>query len=383
MTDLAVIAEAFFQPFVLRSMQMRNRIVMSPMTREFSPNGVPDDNVVEYYRRRATGGVGLIVTEGTGIDHPLSVDNPRIPLIYGADALAGWKRVVDAVHAAGGAIVPQLWHQGVLRNADRSAQPDRLGLRPSGLWGTPGVTSYPEEYVRRMVAPTQPMTDEDIADVIASYARAARCALDAGFDGIAIHGAHGYLIDTFFWPDTNKRQDRFGGDAKARAAFGVEVVRAIRMEIGEGPPIIFRFSQHKQQDYKARFARTPEELGIMLGVLADAGVDLFDASSRRFNMPAFEGSELTLAGWARKLTGKPSMAVGGVGLNNWLQDTFNNRGETQAINNLDEVRRLFDAGMFDMIAVGRALISDPAWVEKARAGAPFLPFDKTCLTRLE
>jgi 2,4-dienoyl-CoA reductase-like NADH-dependent reductase (Old Yellow Enzyme family) len=92
---------------------------------------------------------------------------------------------------------------------------------------------------------------------------------------------------------------------------------------------------------------------------------------------------MTLAGWARKLTGKPSMAVGGVGLNNWLQDTFNNRGETQAINNLDEVRRLFDAGMFDMIAVGRALISDPAWVEKARAGAPFLPFDKTCLTRLE
>ncbi|CAN5220063.1 NADH:flavin oxidoreductase [soil metagenome] len=376
------IAAPFFEPLQLRSMTIRNRIAMAPMTREFSPGGVPGADVVDYYRRRAAGGVGMVVTEGVGIETPVSVDGTAIPHMYGDAALAGWKAVVDAVHAEGAVIVPQLWHQGVLRDPARSAFPDDRGHRPSGLWGTPGVVSYEEEYITRVSSPTDPMTDEEIADVIVAYARSARNAAAAGFDGIAIHGAHGYLIDSFFWRDTNHRTDRFGGDARARAEFGVEVVRAIRREVGEDLPIIFRFSQHKQQDYKARFADTPEELGIILGALADAGVDLFDASSRRFDMIAFDGSDLNLAGWARKLTGKPSMAVGGIGLNNWLQDTFKGRGETLAINNLDEVRRLYDRGMFDMIAVGRALISDPEWALKARSGEAFIPYDVTSLGRL-
>ena len=376
------VAAPFFEPFRLRGMNLRNRIAMAPMTREFSPGGVPTAAVAEYYRRRAAGGVGLIVTEGTGIDIPVAVDGTSIPHLHGEAARAGWRAVVDAVHAEGAAIVPQLWHQGCLRDPARSSHPDQRGHRPSGLWGTPGVVSYDADYIARVSPPTDPMTDEDIADVIAAFADAARNAAEAGFDGVAIHGAHGYLIDSFLWRDTNQRTDRFNGDARARAQFGVEVVRAIRAAIGEDLPIIFRFSQHKQQDYKARFADSPEELGTILGALADAGVDLFDASSRRFDMPAFEGSDLNLAGWARKLTGKPSMVVGGIGLNNWVQDTFKGRGETQAVNNLDQVRRLFDRGMFDMIAVGRALLSDPAWVERARAGEPFVPYDPACLQHL-
>ena len=376
------VAAPFFEPFRLRGMNLRNRIAMAPMTREFSPGGVPTAAVAEYYRRRAAGGVGLIVTEGTGIDIPVAVDGTSIPHLHGEAARAGWRAVVDAVHAEGAAIVPQLWHQGCLRDPARSSHPDQRGHRPSGLWGTPGVVSYDADYIARVSPPTDPMTDEDIADVIAAFADAARNAAEAGFDGVAIHGAHGYLIDSFLWRDTNQRTDRFNGDARARAQFGVEFVRAIRAAIGEDLPIIFRFSQHKQQDYKARFADSPEELGTILGALADAGVDLFDASSRRFDMPAFEGSDLNLAGWARKLTGKPSMVVGGIGLNNWVQDTFKGRGETQAVNNLDQVRRLFDRGMFDMIAVGRALLSDPAWVERARAGEPFVPYDPACLQHL-
>ncbi len=372
----------FFEPFTLRSMTVANRFAMAPMTRDFSPGGVPGADVAEYYRKRAAGGVGLIVTEGVGVDHPAAVDWTGVPHMYGEAALAGWRGVVDAVHGAGGKIVPQLWHQGPLRNPLNSARPDVLGQRPSGLWGTPGLTSYEDDYVARMATPTAPMTEEDIADVIAAFARSARNAIDVGFDGIAIHGAHGYLIDSFFWPDTNRRTDRWGGSVRARAEFGVEIVKAIRAAIGEDLPILFRFSQHKQQDYNARFAETPEELGIILGALADAGVDMFDASIRRFTMAAFEGSDMTLPGWARKLTGKPSMTVGGIGLNNWLQDTFKGRGETLAINNLDEVRRLFDDGMFDMVAVGRALISDPEWVQKARTGAPFTPYDATSLGRL-
>lgn len=381
-SSLAEIASPFFEPLSLGSVTLKNRIVMSPMTREFSPSGIPGTDVADYYRRRAEGGAGLIITEGVGISCSAAVDNQAIPHMHGDAALVGWKQVVDDVHAAGGKIFPQLWHQGPLRNASISSHPDLIGLRPSGLWGTPGVTSYTEEFIESILPATKPMTESEIADVIARYGQAAAAAKTVGFDGIAIHGGHGYLIDSFFWPATNQRTDSYGGSAVNRAHFGAEVVKAIRAEIGSDMPIMFRFSQHKQQDYKARFAQTPDELGMILNALADAGVDVFDVSSRRFDMLAFEGSDITLSGWARKLTGKPSMTVGGIGLNNWLQDTFNGRGETLAINNLDEVRKLFDQNMFDLIAVGRAFLSDPAWPEKARKGEPFLPFDKSSVARL-
>lgn len=382
MADMMELAAPFFEPFALRSMQIRNRIAMAPMTRLFSPGGTPGADVAEYYRRRAAGGVGLIVTEGIGIDEDLAIDDPAIPVLRGKDRIAAWRRVTDAVHADGAPIVSQLWHQGPVREPKRSTRPELSGLRPSGLWGTPGFTSISEDQVRRSIEPTTPMSEEQIADVIAAYGQAAANAIEAGFDGVEVHGAHGYLIDTFFWRDTNRRQDRYGGDAAGRATFGAEVVRSIRAAIGQKRPIIFRFSQHKQQDYNARFADTPEELGVVLGSLADAGVDMFHASERRFNMPAFGGSELTLSGWARKLTNRPSMAVGGIGLNNWLQDTIGRRGETLTLNNLPEVRRLFDRGMFDMFAVGRALISDPQWVKRLRSGEPFLPYDRKSLKHL-
>lgn len=357
---------------------------MSPMTREFSPRRVPGSDVAEYYSRRARGGVGLIITEGVAIDDPASVDHPRVPAMYGAEALAGWRAVTDAVHAGGGKIFPQLWHQGVLRNPSRAEFPEVPARRPSGFWGTPGLTSYPSEYVEAMRTPTAPMTDEDIADVVGSFARAARDAiLFAGFDGIALHGAHGYLIDTFFWDVTNRRTDRYGETPKGRAAFGAEIIRAIRAEIGDTIPIMFRFSQHKQQDYEARFADTPEVLEVILGALADAGADIFDASSRRFNRPAFEGSPLTLAGWAKKLTGKPAMAVGGIGLNNWLQDTLKARNETVSIDNLDEAAGYIERGEFDFLGVGRALLNDPNWPERVRNREVFLDFDRSFLERLE
>lgn len=357
---------------------------MSPMTREFSPRRIPGSDVAEYYSRRARGGVGLIITEGVAIDDPASVDHPRVPAMYGAEALAGWRAVTDAVHAGGGKIFPQLWHQGVLRNPSRAEFPEVPARRPSGFWGTPGLTSYPSEYVEAMRTPTAPMTDEDIADVVGSFARAARDAiLFAGFDGIALHGAHGYLIDTFFWDVTNRRTDRYGETPKGRAAFGAEIIRAIRAEIGDTIPIMFRFSQHKQQDYEARFADTPEVLEVILGALADAGADIFDASSRRFNRPAFEGSPLTLAGWAKKLTGKPAMAVGGIGLNNWLQDTLKARNETVSIDNLDEAAGYIERGEFDFLGVGRALLNDPNWPEHVRNHEVFLNFDRSLLERLE
>src|SRR3546814_3700955 len=122
------------------------------------------------------------------------------------------------------------------------------------------------------------------------------------------------MIDAFLWSGCNRREDGWGGNLHRRGRFAVEVVRAVRRNIGEEKPIFFRFSQWKQQDYAARLAASPAELEQILGPLVDAGVDVFDASTRRYDDPAFEGSTHSLAAWAKRVTGKPCVAVGGVGL---------------------------------------------------------------------
>ena len=377
--------ESLFSPFALRSVCLSNRFVMAPMTRCFSPNGVPGPDVAEYYRRRAAGGVGLIFTEGVEIPHPVAVDYPDAPHMYGTDALAGWQRVVEGVHGGGAKIFPQLWHQGVMWNVEygKLEDPSRHAMRPSGIWGpADGTISIPEQARSRSLAETRPMTEEEIQDAISAYATAARNAKAIGMDGIAIHGAHGYLIDDFLWAYTNRRTDRWGGKRRDRARFGVEVVKAIRREIGEDMPIALRFSQFKMQDYRARLADTPEELAELLTPLADAGVDLFDASQRFFDTPIFSGSELNLAGWAKKLTGKASMTVGGIGLDKAKGPAKHIDDSQTSTNNLPRVVERFTQGEFDLVCVGRSLLNDPDWLRKARAGEDFLPFNPENLTRL-
>ena len=370
-----------FQRIQVRGLALANRVVMAPMTREFSPDGVPGDDVVAYYRRRAAAETGLIITEGVGIDHPAALGEAGlgeadIPHLYGDEALAGWRRVVESVHAAGGKIIPQLWHQGVMREQGTGPHPEAPSVRPSGLWGPIGrQSSIQPEYVARISAPTQPMTEQEIADVIAAYARSARRAKDAGFDGIAIHGAHGYLIDTFFWAETNHRTDWWGGGIRERARFGAEVVKAICAEIGPDLPIFFRFSQWKQQDFRARLATNPQELEELLTPLAEAGVDVFDGSIRYFQRPEFEGSPLNLSGWAKKVTGKLAMAVGGIGLDRGMYDS-NRDGKAAASNNIELLMERFNRGEFDLIAVGRSLLNDPEWTRKLRRGEPQLPYDQ-------
>ncbi|MFE3290023.1 NADH:flavin oxidoreductase [Rhodococcus sp. NPDC059234] len=360
-----------FAPLQVRSLALPNRIVMSPMTREHSPGGVPGPDVAAYYRRRADGGTGLVITEGVAIDHPTAVDSSNVPRLHGETALGGWRQVVDGVHEAGGRIVPQLWHVGPLWGAMGAVDPATTPMRPSGLWGRVGRTVYPDSYVERASVPTRAMTERDIEDVIAAYVRSARNAVDVGFDGIAIHAGHGYLLDAFLWESTNRRTDHWGGDLRRRTHFPVEVVRAVRREIGPDLPIFYRFSQHKQQDYGARIADTPDELSVVLGALVEAGVDVLDASIRRFDLPAFEGSDLTLAGWAKKLTGATSMAVGSVGLSKSLRDAG-----TPEPADLDGLLRRLDAQEFDLVAIGRLHLADPALARTLLGGGPVPTFDR-------
>ncbi|OXM21410.1 12-oxophytodienoate reductase [Rhodococcus erythropolis] len=364
-----------FQPLRIRSLELSNRIVMSPMTRTYSIEGVPGRDVADYYRRRAEGGTGLIVTEGVAIDHETAVDHANVPNLHTPAAQAGWRKVVDDVHAAGGKIVPQLWHVGPLWGAMTQMDPSLKPMRPSGEWGPLGVTSYSAAYVERAQASTEAMTEQDIQDVVDAYVRSAKHAVELGFDGIAIHGGHGYLLDSFFWEGTNQRDDAWGGDLERRTKFPAAVVAAIRAAIGPDLPIIYRFSQHKQQDFTAKIAETPEELGVILGALVDAGVDVLDASIRRFDVPAFEGSDLSLAGWAKKLTGAVTMAVGSVGIGKSLRDS-RIEGVAPVVDNIPQLEERIGSGEFDLIAIGRLHLADPALATTLRDGSPLPAFDR-------
>ncbi|WP_118976442.1 NADH:flavin oxidoreductase [Taibaiella koreensis] len=336
-----------FSPFQLKSLSTRNRFVMSPMTRSFSPGGIPTPEVAQYYQRRAEAGVGLILSEGTAIDRPAAVNDPGVPHFHGDAALAGWQQVATAVRGAGGQMGPQLWHAGIQDNHASGWLPATPFEGPSGVGN--GVA----------------MTDADIADTITAFGTAAKAAKQMGFSCVELQGAHGYLIDQFFWHHTNRRTDRFGGNTLAmRSRFAVEVIREVRRQTGEDFTLIFRLSQWRFTDVKSKLATTPQELEAWLQPLADAGVDIFHCSTRRFSEPEFNDSDLNLAGWAKKLTGKATITVGSVGLDKDVTTIFT--GEAAKPAPIDELRRRMDKEEFDLVAVGRPLLADPFWVQKVR-----------------
>lgn len=347
-------AEILSRPVSLNGLTVPNRIAMAPMTRQFSPGGVPGEDVAGYYARRAAAGVGLIVTEGTYVGHDSAGQSDRIPRFHGAEQLAGWTKVADAVHAAGGAIVPQLWHIGMVREAGDPPYTEAPAVGPSGirLNGTEGTGKA--------------MTLADLDEVVAAFAEAAATAERIGFDGVELHGAHGYLIDQFLWAGTNRRTDAYGGDPVARTKFATEIVAAVRDSVSADFPVLFRYSQWKSDNYDARLAETPQELETILTRLAAAGVDAFHASTRRYWLPEFDGSDLNLAGWTKKITGKPTITVGSVGLDGDFIRGFS--GEGSQVASLDNLLDRLERDEFDLVAVGRSLLQDPEWAAKVLDG---------------
>ncbi|MEE1753542.1 NADH:flavin oxidoreductase [Streptomyces sp. SP18CS02] len=362
-------ADTLARPFSVRGLTSRNRIAMAPMTRQFSPGGVPGQDVADYYTRRAAGGVGLIITEGTYVDHPSAGTSDRVPRFHGEDALAGWAGVADSVHRAGGAIIPQLWHVGVTRTEGAGPVADAEPVGPSGV----SLAGEPKG---------RAMTQQDLDDVIAAFADAAAAAERIGFDGIELHGAHGYLIDQFLWAGSNRRTDAYGGDIVARTRFAAEIVAACRAAVSDAFPIFFRMSQWKMDAYEAKLAETPEELESLLTPLAAAGVDVFHASTRRYWLPEFDDSDLNLGGWVKKISGLPTVTVGSVGLDGDFFNAF--QGNGSQVTGIDQLLDRLERDEFDMVAVGRALIADPEWAEKTLGGrtGDITPFDAGMLSTL-
>ncbi|GAB2575142.1 12-oxophytodienoate reductase [Paractinoplanes abujensis] len=313
---------ALVQPVTLVGLPLTSQFVMAPMTRERSPGGIPTAQNAAYYRRRAEHGIGLIITEGVLVDHPSAGHQTDVPRLTEGAAEAGWKQVTSEVHAAGGRIAAQLWHLGSRREP----------VDGYASW-TPAT-----------------MTGRDFDTLLSAYAESARVAVRAGFDAVEVHAAHGYLLDEFLWPVTNP--------TLAHRDFPAEVVRAIRAEIPSCMPLIVRFSQFKERDYSARIAETPAELATVLEGLRAAGADVLHASQRRFWEPIFDGSHLNLAGWAKHLTGLPSITVGSIGL------TRDFASSARMAELLDRRAR----GEYDLIGLGRVLLGNPAWVTLAAAG---------------
>jgi len=352
-------------------LQLPNRIVMPAMGRCFAQDGVIVPGYQDYFRRRAEGGVGLLIGEATAIGHAVASSSPVHSWFHGEPPLAAWRAVVESVHAAGGRFMPQLWHAGLLRGPGKAGampNPECAPIRPSG-WATALVQplGVPGNVIHEAQKLGEPMSRRDIDDVIGAFGQAAADARAIGCDGIELHGAHGYLIDQFFWAAMNFRKDAYGGDLASRTRFACEVVAECRRRTAPDFPILFRFSQWKQQDYTVKLASNPVELGHFLQPLSEAGVDLFDCSTRRFWEPEFAGSPLNLAGWTKHLTGKPTMTVGSVGLDKANWDV----GEAASLSNagrasLTPLIERLEAGEFDLVGVGRALINNPEWAHHVR-----------------
>jgi 2,4-dienoyl-CoA reductase-like NADH-dependent reductase (Old Yellow Enzyme family) len=341
-----------FSPINLNGVQLRNRFVMPGMQRGHCHNGSPLIALAEYYGRRAQGGVGLVIGESCAVDHA-SATAQETACHLNAATLYAWSLCVDAVHKAGGEMLLQLWHEGALRNPS-----DGRTLSPSG-------TAYPGH------SGGHAATIAELDELRAAYVRSALLARSAGAAGVEVHACHGYLLDQFLWEATNSRSDPYGGpEMRNRVRFPAEIVAAIRAECGPDFLISFRFSQWKQYAYDAMIAPQPEDLEIMLAALKTAGVNVFHASTRRFWVPPWPQSPLSMAGWTRKLTQLPTIAVGSVGLDRDVMESFTREDEAEAevARSITELATRFSNGEFDMVAVGRSLIGDPEWVEKLRTG---------------
>lgn len=342
---------SLFKPIKINNLVVPNRIAMAPMTRMMSPDGIPGQNVKDYYQRRAAGEVGLIITEGVEVSHPSSSGYPNVPG-FQDKADEGWKNIIEAVQAEGSRIFPQLWHVGAMRKEGMAPDPKVPGYTPSGLVNTNKEAAHA-------------MSAEEVEMLIECFVKDIIKIKDLGFDGVELHGAHGYLIDNFFWEGTNQRDDTYGGEIDKRTKFACEIIKRARKEIGRDFPIAIRFSQWKQQDYEAKIAHTPEELEKFLMPLVDAGVDVFHASNRRYWESEFEGSDLNLAGWTKKISGLPTITVGSVGLKSDFIGLYAGEDAVESAP-IDELVNRLDAEEFDMVAVGRALLSDPEWVKKIK-----------------
>ncbi|WP_267396928.1 MULTISPECIES: alkene reductase [unclassified Sphingomonas] len=333
---------SLFDPVTLGDIPAANRVLMAPLTRGRATDGhVPTEIMIDYYRQRA--GAGLIITEGTGVSRQ-GMGWPNAPGLWTEEQIEAWKPITAAVHEAGGHIVAQIWHMG------RLARPDVTGVTPLSSSATRAPYHKPENpYVEAQAA-----TLDDIARAQDEYAEAARAALRAGFDGVQLHGANGYLIDQFLRDGTNFRDDEYGGSPENRVRFMRELVARVVDAIGAGRTSIRLSPNGETQGADDSnplsvfipAAQALDDLGIAFLELRELGPD-----------GTFGSTEVPkLSPEIRKVFSGPLIL---------------NQDYTLA-----EAQADLDSGLADGIAFGRPFIANPDLVERLRTGAPLAKDDQ-------
>lgn len=344
-----------FQPTQIGDIALKNHIVMAPLTRNRSPGAIPNDLNVEYYRQRAT--AGLIITEATAITHQ-GQGYADVPGLYSKEALDGWKRVTDAVHAEGGKIVVQMWHVG--RISHNTLQPNdgkpvsstnRVAKAKTYLVNADGTGSFADTSEPRALEASE------IPGIIEDYRKAARAAIDAGFDGVEIHGANGYLLDQFMRDGVNDRTDEYGGSIENRTRFTFQVVEAVTKEIGARRTAI-RISpvtpsgESYDSNPQALFTHVVEGLAKydLAYIHVVEGQTGGERDYRQRDNPSFDYTALRAA--YEKAGGKAAWMV---------NNGYNKDMAIAAVEN----------GKADLVAFGKPFISNPDLVERLEKNLPF------------
>jgi 2,4-dienoyl-CoA reductase-like NADH-dependent reductase (Old Yellow Enzyme family)/thioredoxin reductase len=319
-------------------LRVKNRLVMAPMgSRLANEVGGVSQRQIDYYAERAKGGVGTIIVEITGVDSPVGVASPKTLTIHDDIYTGGHNELTEAVHAFGAKIISQLGHVGRNRRAVYGAQPVAPSAIPCKFFG---------------VVPRE-LTIPEIEDIVRKFIDAARRAKTAGYDGVELHGAHGYLIAEFMSASSNHRKDRYGGDLRGRMTFPLEIIGGIRKEVGPDYPILFRFSADEFIDGGMNL----EESQKVGKILEKAAVDVLDVSAGTYDsmcrsiepMSYDQGWKIYLAESIKKVVKIPVIGVGQIRAPEFAEG-------------------ILEDGKVDFVALGRGLLADPYWPRKAKEG---------------
>ncbi len=342
-------------PAQIGPLPLKNRIAVAPMTRiSATDDGHVTSDMIRYYQGFAEGGFGLIITEGVYPDLAHSQGYLHQPGIGDAAQAQSWQAVAEAVHGAGAKVIMQLMHAGALSQGSHRSK-ERVGpsaVQPKGeqmgFYRGEGPYAMPRG-----------ITHQEITDVIDSFAAAALRAKQAGFDGVEVHGANGYLLDQFLTDYANQRSDRYGGATENRVRLLVEVVRAVRAAVGPGFLVGIRISQGKVNDYEHKWADGQRDAEIIFSSVAAAGADYIHTTEYDAQAPAFRAANSdgdTLAGYAKRFGKLPVIANGSL-------------GTPEAAN------AILADGKTDIVALGKSALANRDWPRRAANGHGFEELD--------
>ena len=358
-TDLADGTAAMLSPFRLGTVDLRNRVAVASMTRvSATAGGLATGRMAEYYRAFAEGGFGLVITEGIYTDKAFAQGYLQQPGLTDDAQAAAWHRVTGQVHTAGAKIVAQLMHAGALSqgNPHRTGTVGPSAALPKGAQ----MANFRGSGPYRMPAE---MGFRGIAEAVEGFAAAAVRAQAAGFDGVEVHGANGYLLDQFLTEGVNQRRDVYGGPILARVRLVAETLAAVRTAVGPDFLVGVRISQTKVNDQTHSWAGREDDARVMFSTLGASGADYIHTTEHEAWRPAFAEGSRSLADLAKSFGGRPVIANG-------------------ALHDPARAATMLRSGEADMIALGRGALANMDWPQRVRTGQAVLEFDRGSLSPL-